>query len=135
MKFLFAFVHTRYSEAKIRWESFRSTSSSSKSSISANLCMFNSVEALGLLVDCGFLSVRWPLRQLHAAAEVDELHPFVVLVNMTLKNLRATFSFLVKTDDGAVVVRQTQQLQFRTVLPKQQWGTYAQIMYFLFNTY
>lgn len=75
------------------------------------LFFFNSVEVLGLLVDPGFLSVRWPLRQLHAAVEVDELHPFVVLVNMTLKNLRATFSFLAKTDDGAVVVRQTQQLQ------------------------
>ena len=115
----------------------RVCSRSARKSITA-LFFFNSVEVLGLLVDPGFLSVRWPLRQLHAAAEVDELHPFVVLVNMTLKNLRATFSFLAKTDDGAVVVRQTQQLQSvpdSSSQAEQQWGTYAQIMYFLFNTY
>ena len=84
------------------------------------LFFLNSVEALGLLVDRGFLSVRWPLRQLHAAVEVDDLHPFVVLVNTTVKNLRATFSFLATTDDGAVVVSQAQQLQSRPGRPSTQ---------------
>ncbi len=77
----------------------RVCSRSEKKSATA-LFFFNSVEALGL-VDRGFLSVRWPLRQLHAAVEVEDLHPFVVSVNTTVKNLRATFSFLAHTEPSS----------------------------------